>query len=296
MSSVINADGTIPLATGGAQFVNQGILSSTNASPIVLTMSNPSTAQTGDTCVVDGHLVNTAANGRWTVTRVDSTHFALNGSTGNGVGANTGYLVDYAVNPLITIPADGDSASASSVNPAFESLFNTVPFLFERVGKYRLYSQWFSSTAATANPFASGTPTTLSSTGWQHLNDFVPLITFPFSTPVADAGDILDVDIGATFAITWGTSVAQAFALRVSINGGAYGFASGGAGPCVASVDATPGNTRYPIRLRAIFPMVAAQSTFQFALDGWAAGSFGTPPVLTPIGGYLCVCNQYRLN
>jgi hypothetical protein len=39
---------------------------------------------TGDRVVISGVLGNTAANGSWTITVTDPTHFTLNGSSGNG--------------------------------------------------------------------------------------------------------------------------------------------------------------------------------------------------------------------
>ena len=59
------------------------ITAATNASPIVLTAVAHGMS-TGDTGLVAGVLGNTAANGTWTVTRVDADHLSLNGSTGNG--------------------------------------------------------------------------------------------------------------------------------------------------------------------------------------------------------------------
>jgi len=46
--------------------------------------------ETGDTIFIQNHLINTNANGTWTITRVDANNFTLNSSTGNGVGGATG--------------------------------------------------------------------------------------------------------------------------------------------------------------------------------------------------------------
>lgn len=65
------------------------IVSSTNATPIVVTTLT-NTLATGDLVTISGHLVNTAANGTWRVTRITATTFSLLGSIGVGVGGATG--------------------------------------------------------------------------------------------------------------------------------------------------------------------------------------------------------------
>lgn len=65
------------------------IVSSTNASPIAVTVTGHPFA-TGDQVVISGHLINTAANGIWTITKTGTDTFTLTGSTGNGVGGASG--------------------------------------------------------------------------------------------------------------------------------------------------------------------------------------------------------------
>jgi hypothetical protein len=72
---------------------NVAIASSTNASPIVVTTAAPHGLTGTPTVVVLKHLVNTAANGAWFATVIDSTRVALQNSTGNGVGGATGIVV-----------------------------------------------------------------------------------------------------------------------------------------------------------------------------------------------------------
>ena len=55
-----------------------------NASPILITTASPHALTTGDTIWVSGVQGNTNANGKWTVTVVDTTHFQLNASSGSG--------------------------------------------------------------------------------------------------------------------------------------------------------------------------------------------------------------------
>ena len=61
----------------------------TNASPIVIT-STAHLLNTGDTISISGVVGNTAANGIFTITKVDANSFSLNGSTGNGAYSSGG--------------------------------------------------------------------------------------------------------------------------------------------------------------------------------------------------------------
>lgn len=61
----------------------------TNASPIVI-QANNHLMPTGIQVVIANVGGNTAANGAWTITVVDSSHFSLNGSTGNGAYTSGG--------------------------------------------------------------------------------------------------------------------------------------------------------------------------------------------------------------
>jgi hypothetical protein len=69
----------VPVAVSGA----------TNASPIVVTSAGHS-LNTGDAISISGVAGNTAANGTFTVTKVDANTFSLNGSTGNAAYTSGG--------------------------------------------------------------------------------------------------------------------------------------------------------------------------------------------------------------
>lgn len=114
---------TPPNYTGN---VAKSIASSTNASPIVVTMSAAHGYTTGDTVYIEGHTVNTAANGSWTITVTGGTTYSLNSSVGNGVGGATGSAYRYSDLDLIdnsiqanavplTVTASTVSASPTSV-------------------------------------------------------------------------------------------------------------------------------------------------------------------------------------
>lgn len=238
MSEIINGNGTIPQATvAPSSYIvataspGLTISSSTNATPIVITTSAAHGFSTGDTIFVEGHLVNTSANGHWAITVTSATQFSLNGSAGNGVGGATGYVQDYAVNPLLTIPDDGDAAVASSINPAFEGLFNLAPFMYERTGKFRLYY-------TTVNQALSGTPTTtFGSTVTAPNNitwaDFTGMTALMGVTPlpVMQPGDYLDLMFSSSYEVVYGTgnTTGILLGLAVSVNGGGRSILLGSA-------------------------------------------------------------------
>jgi hypothetical protein len=63
-----------------------------NQSPIQITLLEPSLLRTGDQVLIAGVLGNTAANGTFTVTVVDTTHFTLDNTTGNGDYSGGGFV------------------------------------------------------------------------------------------------------------------------------------------------------------------------------------------------------------
>lgn len=68
------------------------IVSSTNAAPIEITIVAHGLL-TGMQVIVANHLVNTAANGTWTIIKTGDDTFTLTGSTGNGIGGASGTVV-----------------------------------------------------------------------------------------------------------------------------------------------------------------------------------------------------------
>jgi ubiquitin-activating enzyme E1-like protein len=105
------------------------VTGATNASPIVIQTSAPNNFNTGDTVVVANVNGNTAANGQYVITVVDTTHFSLNGSSGSGTYTSGGTADDISLGPAFQIPSDGDTRNASSVNVALEALANRSQLL-----------------------------------------------------------------------------------------------------------------------------------------------------------------------
>lgn len=72
----------------------KAITSSTNATPIVLTIATGHNVIAGDEIYITGHLVNTNANGAYIAGTVGATSIALQGSVGNGIGGATGTFIE----------------------------------------------------------------------------------------------------------------------------------------------------------------------------------------------------------
>jgi hypothetical protein len=84
----------------GLPYFRSTISAATNASPIVITQNNHGFV-TNDQIEIDGCLGNTAANGIWTVTRIDGNSYSLNSSSGNGAwtsGGNSHYISNVLLN------------------------------------------------------------------------------------------------------------------------------------------------------------------------------------------------------
>lgn len=101
----------------------------TNASPIVITTTTAHLFSTGNLVDVEGVLGNTAANGSWYVTVIDSTHFSLDGSTGSGAYVSGGVATNRSMTPAFNIPSDGDPRNAASVSVPLEALANRTQLL-----------------------------------------------------------------------------------------------------------------------------------------------------------------------
>lgn len=115
------------------------IVSSTNATPTVITATAHG-LHTGSIVIINGHLINTAANGirAVTVLTVDtfkiSTLAGFPGTfiNGVGVGGATGTVQSLAL-PGVTLPQDTtDPMDAASVNVPFEALLDMTADLAYR--------------------------------------------------------------------------------------------------------------------------------------------------------------------
>jgi len=106
----LNRFNTVLLFDCAANKNRLNITGAANTSPIEITTAPAHGLSTGQWVDVEGVPGNTAANGRWQVTVVDSARFTLNGSEGNGefVATNTGMWAS-PVYPISDIVLDGES-------------------------------------------------------------------------------------------------------------------------------------------------------------------------------------------
>ncbi len=114
------------------------ISSTTNASPIVVTTTGAHGYSTGDIVVIGGHATNTAANGTWKITAASGSVFSLTtlldgvNSTGNGVGAATGWCIDISSAAVLS----DVSGNTNGTDPTLTSqtltgdVFNAAAFTF----------------------------------------------------------------------------------------------------------------------------------------------------------------------
>jgi hypothetical protein len=129
--------------TGLALQTSISIVSSTNATPIVVT-ANAHGLSNGDAFHIGGHNVNFNANGTWVAANVTTNTVELrntdgSASVGNGVGGATGFLQSQAIGSTYAIPSDTDPASAASVNVGFTALGDRSAFLAAlAAGAYKL--------------------------------------------------------------------------------------------------------------------------------------------------------------
>lgn len=152
------------------------ILSSTNATPIVVTTSTVHGLQTGQVVMVNGHLLNTNANGLRLVTVLTTTTFSLQSVAGASIpttgviGGATGTVQSLAL-PGIDMPQDAvTNIDAASVNVPFEALADMTAWLAYRVlAGISIVAGGALATNAAASAFLAGTtalsgPVTASST------------------------------------------------------------------------------------------------------------------------------------
>ena len=232
MSTVASGQGTLVAPQSGAG-IRQAITVH-NTTPIEITCTGHGFL-TGDTVEQEGAAV-AAANGVFQITRIDANTYSLNGTTASGSGAQ-GYAVDYELTPATTIPANGDLIDATVTGAALESCINPQPFLYRRMGKWRLYNQYiinggaiippvYSAPWSTNTAFSSASVTPLASTTYtlESMSDT------PSIPPVIQVGDMLQFNMCFT-------------ALVNNSNGSQHSIAAVGLGPHsggIAALDGRP--------------------------------------------------------
>lgn len=110
------------LDLGTTETAVKPIVSSTNATPIVVTVTGHGFAN-GDLVYLDGHATNTAALGIWKVANQAANTFELQrpdgvNSVGNGVGGATGYVVNLGPSAVSDFWNDFDGCLVGSLSAA----------------------------------------------------------------------------------------------------------------------------------------------------------------------------------
>lgn len=126
--------GSLDLATANVKAVlvdvadyGLAISAATNASPIQITSATHGLS-TGQRVAIMGVGGNTAANGNWTVTVVNTTQFTLNGSTGNGAYTSGGFVIPLSLHQFLSdipsaarVATSGNLASKTLTNGVFDA-------------------------------------------------------------------------------------------------------------------------------------------------------------------------------
>jgi hypothetical protein len=108
------------LVSGSCTLRDSGsITGATNASPIVITSASHGLT-TGARATISGVGGNTAANGTFTITKVDANSFSLNGSTGNGTYTSGG---TWNVTGLYKYSIDATGANGFDVTENYQINF-----------------------------------------------------------------------------------------------------------------------------------------------------------------------------
>jgi hypothetical protein len=103
-------------ATSLSWFAPVNITSSTNANPIAVTTSSVHGLTNGDVVEIEGHLVNTNANGVWTVTVTNTTVFTIP-KQGNGAGTASGTVMEMI----------NDNDIRFTINSVFSAVAGRLP-------------------------------------------------------------------------------------------------------------------------------------------------------------------------
>lgn len=283
MSSTYNGNGNNPASVNPSPVA---IASSTNASPIAITTATPHGYVTGDTVQVVGHQTNTTANGLWVIAVTGASTFTLTGSTGTAVGGATGVCFDYAVGPLVTLPADGDLADAASVNVPNESFADFMPWTNQRLGSLNLHAIY------SANNFTA-VGTTISSTSpvaatWTVATGLGTLLSAQDDRYLA-SGDVLELLLTATVAVP--SAQEYAVAIGIAYNGGSFSPVQG---TVVSSSNANASAMSVPVASSAVITSgYTANDRFDVAIMVNRPGVSGTIDLLT---GYSVVVRHLRSN
>jgi hypothetical protein len=200
------------------------ILSSTHTAPVQITTSTPHGVNENEFVVVQGHLVNTTANGIWRAHVVSSTEITLIDSTlGGGAGGATGTCKSLAF-PQYPIADDGDTFDSATFGVALEALGDRTALLWMDLGWDRtLYPGGTSTISSTAvETVASGGIVAVASGGLINVQS-AGIIDVLFGGSVqVESGGFINIKSGSNIDIQSGGSIQFVTGGTISAPGGNY--------------------------------------------------------------------------
>lgn len=192
--------------TSGIMSSTKSISSSTNASPISVTV-NSHGYSTGDTVYITGHTTNLNANGMWEITVTGTNTFTLDGSTGNGTGGGTGTVrlknnavVRLASSLTQNIASTGNRGTGRTVWTASanaQTLLDTSDTKEGDVADYIGVTSSFTTGKAAYKTLSS----TLDLSGYQQLSLWIKLASGGLNTTDSDVSIVLCSDSTGDIAV-----------------------------------------------------------------------------------------------
>lgn len=192
---------------------NTNVTAASNPGVITITTSGTHKFSTGDSVTITGVVGNTAANGTWTITVINTTQFSLDGSSGNGAYVSGGYVAyAYIVNLARTgQPANGSIDFARS---SVDCAVNETPFKLAVKGgifKYGDRCVYTNNIDKTITGASSATPIAITVTAHGYkTGDSVTIVGVGGNTAANGTWTIAVVDAN-TFTLNTSTWVSGAY-------------------------------------------------------------------------------------
>jgi hypothetical protein len=281
------------------------VASATSATPIVLGTGSAHGRTTGDAVDVTGVQGNTAANGRWIVVVVDSTHVQLLTLGGSNSVGNGAYTAGGVVQPLgfaatYQIPSDGDADNAAAFNVAYEALGDRSAQLAKNFapGGYNIFTGG-NSLVNNDDTFGQYTNLVFGSTGaWAPVQKTGTTINL--AIPGVNSGDFIVVHLSGNVASSGASGTLMSLFVSGYPPGGSFG---GGSATTPAKVQGTgriiPVSSTYS---EFVLTVAGTFATFPAGLSGGTAGfglyalSLANPNTLALYGDLLWDYVVYRPN
>lgn len=163
--------------TSQALQATKNLVSSTNATPIAVTVTAHGYA-TGNTVVIAGHTgTNTAANGTWEITVTGANTFTLNNSVGTGTGGATGSVrLRNNTRVMLTTAVTQNIASTGPGRATWTASANVTTSLNTNFKEHSTSDRFQVQTAFTTGKAAYYTlPSTLDLSGYQQVSFWIQI-------------------------------------------------------------------------------------------------------------------------